>query len=303
MPPEAIEDLLPCIHTLNKRAGEVVFRAGEPENALYIVAAGKVEVLAGGEVADIATPSIAQLTDGETFGEMALLAGGVRTATVRTVENSHILKISKPDFERLMASNYQLAEGIERISHARAISNLATSNVNPEIWAKVANRSLDRVNRHEANKLLAETGKGAGMAIALGNVLDTIPGCLVIGAKCKGFETLSLSLMVEMFIGGVSEAAASAAMLSTAGYRPKAIFSLWLAVIFARTLAAAAGKAFIGTSDAFLAIFSQALAGGAVLALVAHAMIPEAISAGGSLVVLPTVAGFLFALYLALAAS
>jgi hypothetical protein len=37
-----------------------------------------------------------------------------------------------------------------------------------------------------------------------------------------------------------------------------------------------------------------------VLALVAHAMIPVALE-GGSLVVLPTVAGFLFALYLALA--
>ena len=303
LPPEAIEDLLPCIQTLNKRAGEVVFRAGEPGDALYIVAAGKVEVLAGGEGADIASHSIAQLKDGETFGEMALLAGGVRTATVRAVENTDFLKISKPDFERLITSNYQLAEGIERISHARAISNLATSSVNPEIWAKVANQSLDRVSRHEANKLLAETGKGAGMAIAFGNVLDTIPGCLVIGAKFKGFETLSLSLMVGMFLGGVPEAAASAAMLSKAGYRPKTIFSLWLAVIFAGTLAAAAGKAFIGSSDASLAIFSQALAGGAVLALVAHAMIPEAISAGGSLVVLPTVAGFLFALYLALAAS
>jgi hypothetical protein len=38
-----------------------------------------------------------------------------------------------------------------------------------------------------------------------------------------------------------------------------------------------------------------------VLALVAHAMIPVALEEGGSLVVLPTVAGFLFALYLALA--
>ena len=41
----------------------------------------------------------------------------------------------------------------------------------------------------------------------------------------------------------------------------------------------------------------------AVLALVAHAMIPVALEEGGSLVVLPTVAGFLFALYLALAES
>lgn len=68
-------------------------------------------------------------------------------------------------------------------------------------------------------------------------------------------------------------------------------------------IAAAAGKVFIGGTDALAAIFTQALAGGAVLALVAHAMIPFALEEGGSLVVLPTVAGFLSALYLALAES
>jgi hypothetical protein len=47
-------------------------------------------------------------------------------------------------------------------------------------------------------------------------------------------------------------------------------------------------------------VFGEAVAGGAVLALVAQTMIPETIHDGGSLVVLPTVAGFLFALYLAL---
>jgi hypothetical protein len=74
-------------------------------------------------------------------------------------------------------------------------------------------------------------------------------------------------------------------------------------VAHAGVVAAAAGKAFIGGSDALSAIFAQALAGGAVLALVAHAMIPVALEEGGSLVVLPTVVGFLFALYLALAES
>ncbi len=109
--------------------------------------------------------------------------------------------------------------------------------------------------------------------------------------------------MIGMFIGGIPEAAASAAMLRKASYRPSTIFALWSTVIIAGFLAAGAGKAFIGSSDAFLAIFMQALAGGAVLAVVAHAMIPEAIEAGGSLVVLPTVAGFLFTLYLALAVT
>src|SRR6266850_3533158 len=81
----------------------------------------------------------------------------------------------------------------------------------------------------------------------------------------------------------------------------KKIFGLWSSVLVAGVLAAALGKAFISSSESLVAIFCEALAGGAVLALVAHAMIPEALHEGGSLIVLPTVAGFLFALYLSLA--
>jgi CRP-like cAMP-binding protein len=302
LPPEAIEEILPCIRTRHLPAGKILFRAGDPGETLYIVATGKVEVL-GDAVGSPTGHSLAQLGQGHAFGEMALLTGGARTATVRAIEDSDLLEIGKADFERLVASDRQLSKVIERISHERAINNLRTGGVNPEIWARVASHNLDRISRNEANKLLAETGKGAGMAIVLGNILDTIPGCLVIGAKFSGFERLSLTLMLGMFLGGIPEAAASAAMLRKAGYRPNAILTLWSTVIIAGVVAAAAGKAFIGSSDALLAIFAQALAGGAVLALVAHAMIPEAIHEGGSLVVLPTVAGFLFALYLALAAT
>jgi DNA-binding transcriptional LysR family regulator len=88
-----------------------------------------------------------------------------------------------------------------------------------------------------------------------------------------------------------------------AGYRPNTIFGIWSTVVVVGIIAAGAGKAFIGASGSLAAIFAQALAGGAVLALVSHAMIPEAIHGGGSLTVLPIVAGFLFALYLALSAN
>ncbi|HXW41726.1 MAG TPA: cyclic nucleotide-binding domain-containing protein [Xanthobacteraceae bacterium] len=303
LPAEAIEEILPCIGSRRLRAGEILFRAGDPGDALYIVAAGEVEVLGAAGDGSPAGRAIARLGEGHAFGEMALLTGGARTATVRAAEDTDLLAIGKADFERLVASDYELAKVIERLSHERAISNLRAGGVNPEIWAKVASHNLDRLSRNEASKLLAEAGKGAGLAIVLGNILDTIPACLVIGAKFTGFETLSLTLMLGMFLGGIPEAAASAAMLRKAGYRAPAIYGLWSTVICAGILAAGAGKAFIGTSDAFLAIFSQAVAGGAVLGLVAHAMIPEAIAAAGSLVVLPTVAGFLFALYLALAGA
>ena len=148
--------------------------------------------------------------------------------------------------------------------------------------------------------LLKQAGDGAGIAIILGNILDTIPGCLVIGAKYHGSSSLALTLILGMFVGGIPEAAASASILLRAGYRPAKVFGLWSTVLLAGLLAAIAGRLFIGDPHSLAAIFCQAIAGGAVLALVAHAMIPEAIHEGGSLVVMPTVAGFLFALYVSL---
>jgi zinc transporter ZupT len=190
--------------------------------------------------------------------------------------------------------------GLQRLSHERAISNLSASELNPSTWARIARNNVQHLSRNEAHKLLVEAGHGAGLAIVLGNILDTIPGCLVIGAKFNGIESLSLTLMLGMFLGGIPEAAASASMLRKADYRPRTIFGLWSTVLVAGVIAAIAGKLFIGSLESLTAIFCQAIAGGAVLALVAHAMIPEAIHEGGSFVVLPIVAGFLFALYLAL---
>ena len=45
LPPEAIEEILPCIKTSHRRAGEILFYAGDDGDALYIVAAGKVAIL------------------------------------------------------------------------------------------------------------------------------------------------------------------------------------------------------------------------------------------------------------------
>jgi CRP-like cAMP-binding protein len=304
LPAEQIEQILPCIHACQLKAGEILFKAGDPGDALYIVSRGKVEVLANGQPgSEAAGGVIAVLGQGNAFGEMSLLSGSPRTATIRAVEDTDLLKIGRDVFDQLVAADSQLADAVKRISHQRAITNLSAGRTDAALWAKVASLSLDHLNRSETRELLSRAAKGAGMAIVFGNILDTIPGCLVIGAKFTAFGNLSLTLMLGMFLGGIPEAAASASMLTKAGYRPAAIFGLWSTVLLAGLVAAAAGKALIGGNDALAAIFAQALAGGAVLALVAHAMIPVALEEGGSLVVLPTVAGFLFALYLALAES
>jgi CRP-like cAMP-binding protein len=300
LPPEDISELLPLISRRSLKPDEIVFRAGEEGDCLYIVVRGKVEVIEGGG-ADC--HSLAELGPGQAFGEMALLSGAPRTATIRAAAPAELLAIRREDFLRLMAQDAQLAASARRLSHERAISNLSAGGRYRDVWIRVARDSLGPVSPQESDRLLAEAAKGAGLAIVFGNILDTIPGCLVIGAKFAGLSNLSVTLILGMFLGGIPEAAASGAMLRRAGYRPQTVFLLWSTVLLAGVVAAALGKALLGGTDSLSAIFFQAVAGGAVLALIAHAMIPEAIDEAGSLIVLPTVAGFLVALYPALAES
>ena len=297
LPAEDIGEILPLVEQRSLGPGEIVFRAGEEGDALYIVARGKVDVTEGGG-ADC--HSLAELGPGQAFGEMALLSGAPRTATIQTAVATDLLVIKREDFDWLMSRDSQLAAAAQRLSHERAIRNLSKRGDHPEIWARIARNSLGPVSQRESNRLLTEAAKGAGLAIVFGNILDTIPGCLVIGAQFAGLSNLSVTLILGMFLGGIPEAAASGAMLVKAGYRPRTIFLLWSTVLLAGVIAAAAGKVFIGNSESLTAIFFQAVAGGAVLALIAHAMIPEALDEAGSLIVLPTVAGFLAALYPAL---
>jgi CRP-like cAMP-binding protein len=301
LPPEEVEALLLCVRRRRLAGGETLFRAGDPGDSLYVVVRGKVEILAETETEPCRTTrAIAELGEAQAFGEMALLGAGTRTAAARALGETELIEIPKREFDRMVADDPQLAEAVERISRDRAIRNLSDGAPNPKTWAKVAVHNLDSLRRYEEKKLLTEIGSGAGLAIVLGNILDTIPGGLVIGAAFNAGGTLSLALILGTFLSGIPEAAVSAALLRKAAYGPKAIFALWSVVPVTGIVAAAAGMMFIGNSASLPAAFAQALAGGAVLAVVVHAMIPEAIEEGGSLVVLPTVAGFLFALYLAL---
>jgi CRP-like cAMP-binding protein len=297
LPAEDIEPLVDKVKQREAKAGDFIFRTGDPGNALFIVADGIVEV-----IDDSAGRTLAELSRGQTFGEMALLSGGTRTATIRAKTDVQLLAIGKGDFTRLLADNASLEQRIRRLSHDRALENLRFTNVNPVLWARTARESVNRLSRGEENQLLHETkaGKGAGLAIVFGNILDTIPGCLVIGAQFTGLANLSITLILGMFLGGIPEAAASATMLRKAGFSNGTIFALWSTVLAAGVVAAVAGKLLIHGSDSPVAVFAQAVAGGAILALITHAMIPEALHKGGSGIVLPAVAGFLFALYLAL---
>ncbi len=81
-------------------AGSVIFRRDEAGDALYLVASGHVRVFNTNE--EGAEVELARLGPGESFGEMALLTGEPRSATVAAAEPLRVLVLHKDEFDRVL---------------------------------------------------------------------------------------------------------------------------------------------------------------------------------------------------------
>ena len=81
-------------------AGELLFSEGDAASDAYVVSAGLLDVEQGGSV-------IRQVGAGTVLGELALLTGGTRSASVRARRDSHLLRIAHADFERIVGSDVQ----------------------------------------------------------------------------------------------------------------------------------------------------------------------------------------------------
>lgn len=81
---------------------EVMFRQGEDADKAYILISGRAEILADGASGVI---PIAELPPGSIVGEVALLCGGLRTATVRALEPLDVLAIEPENFLAVLADD------------------------------------------------------------------------------------------------------------------------------------------------------------------------------------------------------
>lgn len=96
---EALAELDRTSAWVNLRAGEILCRQGDAADALWVVVHGRLEVVAeapdGERVLDI-------LERNAVVGEMALLDGQPRSATVRAIRDSELIRIPADTFERLL---------------------------------------------------------------------------------------------------------------------------------------------------------------------------------------------------------
>jgi cytochrome P450/CRP-like cAMP-binding protein len=114
--------VLPRVQTHRVAAGEIIVRQGDPADRFYVVTGGRVEVVNHHPRGDDIT--LAWLGPGEYFGEMALLQGGRRTATVRAgAEEAEVLSLDRDAFDELIRSSPGAGEDIGAVMTARLAAN------------------------------------------------------------------------------------------------------------------------------------------------------------------------------------
>ena len=123
--------------------GDQVVRSGESADALLVLLTGRAKVTnfdeEGREII------LAWLGPGEFFGEMGLIDGSARSASVVAVENCELLAIGKQEFQRCMQDNFSVAQKLMRIlvrrlrEADRHIESLALLDV----YGRVARLLLD----------------------------------------------------------------------------------------------------------------------------------------------------------------
>lgn len=123
-------------------------------------------------------------------------------------------------------------------------------------------------------------------------ILDGIPESIVIGLGIYEGGTVSLAMLVAVFISNMPEAIAGTTGMKANGWSRRKISILWIIIAVICAAASVAGfSLFSGASDEWLS-FIQAFAGGAILIVLANSMMPESYEHGKKLAGIFTVIGF-----------
>ena len=151
---------------------------------------------------------------------------------------------------------------------------------------------IDRRGGEKRKSMGGEQEEGTALGIVLGIVLDGIPESVVIGVSLLEGGSVSVAMLVAVFLSNLPEAIGATSGLALAGWRRWHILTLWGIVILVSAFAALAGYALLGDASPNVVAFVLAFAGGAILTMLAETMIPEAYLRGGKAVGLVTTFGF-----------
>ena len=206
---EATQELQTLLQIRNVPSGTTLFRAGDKGDALYLIQGGRVRIAVTD--ADQREVVLAELAQGDFFGEMAIIDGKQRSAGATVVEDARLSVLSREDFLRFINSNpgvalELLSATFQRLRQTdRMLQQRVSRNVNEEQDKRmtIADRAADS---------LAEFGGSWKFIIS---AMGIIVGWIIFNSVVliKGFDPVPYQ-MLNLVMGIIAGLQAPIIMMS-----------------------------------------------------------------------------------------
>jgi ZIP family zinc transporter len=134
---------------------------------------------------------------------------------------------------------------------------------------------IDRAGGADRKDAEGKQAQGSALAIVLGSVLDGIPESFVLGLTVLQGQ-VSVSLLAAVLLSNLPEGMSSSSGLRAARWPERRVLLMWSAVIVVSALASGLGYAVLDPASGLTGALVQAFAAGALLAMLATTMLPEA---------------------------
>ena len=211
---------------------------------------------------------------------------------------------------RLVAGVMAYGSGV--LISALAFELVAEANEQGGLTATIAGFLAGAVTYVAANLVLARAGarhrkrsgkqqpsetedSGSGAAIAIGALLDGVPESVVLGLSLLSGGGVGTAVLVAIFISNLPEGLSSASGMKNANRSAGYVFGVWGGIAVASGLAALIGALVLQDASGTTIAVINAVAAGAILAMIADTMIPEAFERAHLFTGLITALGFLTA--------
>ena len=151
--------MVQTVYSITVPAGEVIFRQGEEGRVAYIIERGKVEVSID---QDGRKAVIAELSNGEIFGEMSIIDDAPRSATVTALSDTELVVVQRARFQKPIAAANPLMKLLLRVvlsrfrDAQRQLSGLRDNSKRPDT-------SLEEVRMLALKRITVEREMRAGL--------------------------------------------------------------------------------------------------------------------------------------------
>jgi len=151
---------------------------------------------------------------------------------------------------------------------------------------------------HKRKAHFKSTKETNGKAIVLGSLLDGVPESIALGVALLSKNGIGLLMLVAIFLSNLPESLSSIDDLQKEGFSKQRIYLAWSIVSLCVTSSVVLSFLFLERLDLNALGIIESFASGAILAMLADSMMPEAYEDGGFLIGFLTMLGFLTAFIL-----